>query len=439
MAIPVSNHSGTIVSSDGPKKNYLLPFALVTSLFFFWGFIHNLDPLLMAHLRRAFSLSTLQASLVDSAVYVAYFLMAIPAGIIMKKYGYKTGILIGLSLFATGCYLFVPAANTMMYAFFLGALFILASGLAILETAANPYATVLGNPATAEQRLNLAQSFNGLAAILGPWVGREYILSDEPKSDEALKAMSATAKAAYLQAETATVKLPYIILGSLILLVAAMFFFTKLPDIKEEGDEASSGFLAALKNKQVSSAVIAQFFYVSAQTCVLSFLILFATKATSIAEKDAAIYSIAAGLAFMIGRFVGTTLMRFIAPTKLLAIYSVCCMALSLVTIFGNGIVTLYAIVGIAFFMSIMFPTIFALGIKDLGAATKPASSLIVMSIVGGAILPPVFGIISDKTGNIQYGYFVVLVSFAVILLFAVTSHKVISKKAVEEVPFAFD
>lgn len=437
MALPISTNQTVATNTSG--KSYLLPFALVTSLFFFWGFIHNIDPLLMAHLRRAFSLTTLQASLIDFAVYAAYFVMAIPAGLIMKYYGYKTGILTGLFLFAIGCFLFVPAANTMMYGFFLAALFILASGLTILETAANPYATVLGDPAHATQRLNLAQSFNGLAAFVAPLIGREFILSDEPKSDAALKTMSDTAKAAYLQTETATVKMPYIILGSLLLLLAIIFLFTKLPDIKDEGEESNIGFIGVLKNRQVRWAVAAQFFYIAAQVCVLSFLILFATKAANITEKEAAIYSSAAGLAFMIGRFVGTTLMRFIAPTKLLAIYAACCMALSLFIIMGTGMMTLYAIVGIAFFMSIMFPTIFALGIKDLGAATKPASSLIVMSIVGGAIVPPIFGIISDKTGNIQYGYIVVLLSFAVVLLFAVTSHKKINKKAVEEVPFAYE
>src|SRR5579863_513667 len=167
----------------------LLPFILITSLFFFWGFIHNLDPILIPHLRRAFNLNTVQASLVDSAVYVGYFLMAAPAGIIMKKYGYKTGILTGLGFFALGCFLFIPAANTMQYAFFLSALFIVACGLAILETAANPYATILGKPDTATQRLNFAQSFNGLAAFLAPIIGGKFILSKNPVSAADLAAM----------------------------------------------------------------------------------------------------------------------------------------------------------------------------------------------------------------------------------------------------------
>lgn len=413
------------------SNKYLLPFILVTSLFFFWGFVHNLDPILIPHLRRAFSLNTVQASLVDSAVFIAYFLMAIPAGIIMKKYGYKTGILIGLAFFAVGCFLFVPAANTMQYAFFLAALFIVACGLTILETAANPYATILGAPETSTQRLNFAQSFNGLAAFLAPLAGREFILSAKPLDDAAVNAMTIEARNAYLLSETSTVKMPYIILGCIILLAAAIFFFTKLPDKKDDAETGRPGFFQAFKHKHLTWAVVAQFFYVGAQVCITSFLILFATKAAGITEKDAAYYSSAAGLAFMVGRFVGTFLMKFVTPPKLLAIYSVCCILLSLVTIFGSGIITLYAIIGIAFFMSIMFPTIFALGIQDLGQDTKPGSSLIIMSIVGGAILPPLLGLIADKTHNIQYGYIVPMIGFVVVLFFGLTGYKH-KEKAVE-------
>lgn len=413
------------------SNKYLLPFILVTSLFFFWGFLNNLNPILIPHLRRAFSLNTVQASLVDSAVYFGYFFMAIPAGMIMKKHGYKTGILIGLSLFAIGCFLFVPAANTMLYVFFLGALFIVACGLAILETAANPYATILGSPETSTQRLNFAQSFNGLAAFLAPLVGREFILAEKPLDDAAVNAMTSEVRNAYLMSETSTVKMPYIILGSIILLVAAIFFFTKLPDKKDDGETGKSGFFQAFKHTHLSWAVIAQFFYVGAQVCITSFLILFATKAAGITETEAALYSSAAGLAFMVGRFVGTFLMKFVAPPRLLALYSLGCILLCLVTIFGSGMITIYAIIGIAFFMSIMFPTIFALGIKDLGSDTKAGSSLIIMSIVGGAILPPLLGLIADKTGNIQSGYIVPMMGFVVVLIFGLKGYKH-KEKAVE-------
>ena len=414
-----------------PQGKYLFPFILVTSLFFFWGFVHNLDPILIPHLRRAFSLNTVQASLVDSAVFIAYFLMAIPAGIIMKKYGYKTGILMGLFLFAAGCFLFVPAANTMQYAFFLGALFIVACGLTILETAANPYATILGAPETSTQRLNFAQSFNGLAAFIAPIIGGKFILSSDKVTDVEIANMTQEARNAYLLSETSTVKLPYIILGSAILLVAAVFFFSKLPDKKDDDDVSNRGILHAFKHKHLTWAVVAQFFYVGAQVCVLSFLVLFATKAAGITEKEASWYSGAAGLAFMVGRFVGTFLMKYIPPPRLLASYSVACILLSLVTIFGSGIITLYAVIGVAFFMSIMFPTIFALGIQDIGADTKSGSSLIIMAIVGGAALPPVLGFITDKTESIQYGYIVPLICFVVVLFFGLTGYKH-QEKAIE-------
>ncbi len=394
--------------------NSLFPFIMITSLFFFWGFVHNLDPILIPHLRRAFRLTTLQASLVDSAVFIAYFLMAIPAGLLLKRFGYKAGIIVGLILFAIGCFLFVPAANYMQYAFFLAALFIVACGLTILETAANPYASLLGPVETSTQRLNFAQSFNGLAAFIAPIIGGKFILSDAPLNDDAFSALSATAKASYLQLETSTVKLPYLILGLVIVLVAVIFFFTKLPEIKDTEKDAKKGFLHAFTHKHLTGAVVAQFFYVGAQVCVLSFLVLFATKAAGITEKAAAWYSGIAGLVFMLGRFAGTFFMKFVDPPKLLTIYSLLCMSLTLVAIFGSGIITLYALIGVAFFMSIMFPTIFALGIKDLGADTKSASSLIIMSIVGGAVLPPVLGYISDVTNNIQYGYVVPLACFAV-------------------------
>ncbi len=401
-------------TKSSTAKNYLFPLILITSLFFFWGFVHNLDPILIPHLRRAFRLSTLQASLVDSAVFIAYFVMAIPAGLLLKKFGYKTGIITGLMLFATGCFLFVPAANNMQYVFFLGALFIVACGLTVLETAANPYVSLLGPKETSTQRLNFAQSFNGLAAFLAPIIGGKFILTDAPLSTETFNTLSATAQSAYLHSETSTVKLPYIILGLVILIVAIIFVFTKLPEITDNQKDAKKGFFHALAHKHLKWAVVAQFFYVGAQVCVLSFLVLFATKAAGITEKEASYYAGIAGLVFMLGRFAGTFFMKFIAPPKLLTIYSLICILLSLVAIFGTGIITLYAIIGIAFFMSIMFPTIFALGIKDLGADTKSASSLIIMSIVGGAILPPLLGYISDVTQNIQYGYVVPLICFAV-------------------------
>ena len=318
------------------NKNYSFAIVLITSLFFFWGFIHNLDPILIKHLRSAFSLTHFQASMVDSAVFVAYFFLAIPAGLIMKRFGYKTGILTGLSLFALGCFLFIPAANSISYSFFLTALFVLSCGLTILETAANPYITVLGDPERATQRLNFAQSFNGLAASLAPIVGGYFILADEPKSAADIALLSDSARLTYIQSETALVKGPYLILGGIIALVTILFFFTKLPDIREE-EGASKGFFQALRYKNVRWAIIAQFFYVGAQIYVFSFLLVFAEDAVHMAGQDAKYYAGLAGFLFMIGRFVGTFLMRFFKPYKLLITYSLISCLLCLVVIFGSS------------------------------------------------------------------------------------------------------
>lgn len=408
------------------KNSYLFPFIMITSLFFMWGFVHNLDPILIPHLKRSFSLTTLEASLVDSAVFIAYFLMALPAGFIMKKYGYKAGIIFGLILFALGSFLFIPAANTQAYSFFLGALFIIACGLTILETAANPYASLLGPKETATFRLNFSQSFNGLAATLAPIIGARIILI-KGISDEELSTMSTSAQQMALAAEASSVKTPYLILGSIILVIAIIFIFLKLPEIKEEETTGEKrGILDALKHRHLSWAVAAQFFYVGAQVCVMSLFVLYATEAAGITKVQAADYlGYGMGLAFLTGRIIGTLLMKFIKAERLLVIYSIFCVLLSASAMFTEGQVALFSVIGIAFFMSIMFPTIFSLGIKDLGVDTKYGSSLIIMSIVGGAILPPAMGYISDVI-SIQIGYIVPLICFVVVLFFGISGHKVI-------------
>lgn len=406
-----------------------VPFALLTSLFFFWGFIHNLDPILIPHLRNAFSLSHLQSSFVDSSVYIAYFFMAIPAGLIMQKAGYKTGIIIGLLFFGIGCLLFVPAANSISYPFFLIALFVVACGLATLETAANPYVTILGDPATGPQRLNFAQSFNGLAAFLAPLIGGKLILTNNHNTPETLNQLSESAKILAIKAETSTVKLPYVILGIIILILAAVFYFTKLPDIKDEEKNAGSVF-DALKIKNVKSAVVAQFFYIGAQVCIFSFIVVFATECIHISNIEASKYAGYAGLAFLIGRFLGTFLMRFIQAPLLLIFFALAALILNIYVIIGHNISTLYAIIGIAFFMSIMYPTIFALGIQGAGKSTKSVASLIVMSIVGGACLPPILGWISDKTGQFQLGYIVPAFCFLVVFLFGLKNRKIAIQNA---------
>ncbi len=413
------------------KKNdaYLLPFILITSLFFLWGFAHNLDPILIPHLKKSFTLTTTQSTLVDSAVFIAYFIMALPAGFIMKKFGYKMGIISGLLFFAIGCFLFIPAANYQSYNYFLIALFIIACGLTVLETAANPYAAALGNPATATQRLNLAQSFNGLAAAVAPVIGARIILT-KGYSDVDLNAMTEAAKKIALASEASSVKTPYAILGFILLVIALLFALSHLPKIMETTEQSGSKHIFhAFRNRHLKWAVIAQFFYVGAQVSVLSLFILYATKSASITEVQAADYLGVGGFAFLIGRFSGTFFMKFIQPQKLLAIYAAINILLSIVAITATGLITVYAVIGICFFMSIMFPTIFSLGIKDLKGDTAYGSSLIIMSIVGGAILPRFFGFIADSSGNIQLGYIIPLICFVVVLFFGWKGYKIVATK----------
>jgi FHS family L-fucose permease-like MFS transporter len=356
--------------------------------------------------------------------------MAVPAGYVMRKYGYKSGILIGLLLFGIGSILFVPAANSLQYIYFLGALFIIACGLTFLETAANPYVTILGPSETATRRLNFSQSFNGLAAYIAPAFIGPMILSGKNLTQVQMDAMNPSELHAYLLEEAASVKMPYLILGLIILAVAVVIYFTKMPDIKDEDKAGIEGasFSGALKSTKLRWGIVAQFFYVGAQVCVGSFFIKMATTTAGLEEGTAAKYLGFFGLAFMIGRFAGTFIMKYIHPRKLLMLYAIINIFLCVLAIKGTGMLVVYTLIAIAFFMSIMFPTIFSMGIEGLEHNTKIGSSLIVMAIVGGALLPPVLGLISDKTGNIQNGYIVPLICFVVILLFGYKGQKRISE-----------
>jgi len=409
-------------------------FILVTTLFFLWGFSNNLNPILIPHLKKSFTLTTTQSTLVDSAVYIAYFLMALPAGYVMKRFGYKIGIITGLIFFSIGAFLFIPAANTQSYIFFLFALFVIACGLGFLETAANPYAAALGPHETSTQRLNLAQSFNGLAAAIAPVIGARVILT-KGYTESQLNAMASNAKRIALASEASSVKTPYFILGIVLLLIAIVFAFTKLPKIqhKETGREKSQNILHAFKHKHLTWSVIAQFFFVGAQVCVFSLFVLYAAKSAGLSEMKAADYLFACGIAFLIGRFLGTFFMKYIKPNRLLTIYALVNTLLCIVAISAHGMITIYAVIAICFFMSIMFPTIFALGIADLGGDTEYGSSLLIMSIVGGAILPRLFGIISDSTGDIQMGYMIPLICFVIVAYFGWKGYKTVQEVDLEE------
>lgn len=403
------------------KNEARFAIVLITSLFFLWGFALNLNPILIPHLKKACQLSDFESALIDSASFFAYFLMAIPAGRFMERFGYKGGILIGLLLFAAGAFLFYPAAETRSFVFFLTALFIIASGLTFLETAANPYITVLGDPGTATQRINFAQSFNGLAATLAPLLGGMFILSGKTLSEQEESSMSPQQLTDYLNMEATAVQIPFIIIGLVVLTVALFLWRTKLPEIVDDGVAKKEGSI--WKEKNLILGVVAQFFYVGAQVCVSSFFIRFSYHVAGIEEKSASVFLSAALLGFMVGRFVGTFLLNYISAPRLLAIYSSANVVLLILASFLDGMFSIYALVGVEFFMSIMFPTIFSLSIYGLGPRTKEGASLVIMSIVGGAIFPVIMGRVSDVT-NIQISYLVPACCFFVILYFALKNGK---------------
>ncbi|MEI6950103.1 L-fucose:H+ symporter permease [Paraflavisolibacter sp. H34] len=411
-------------------NHYRLPIILVTSLFFLWGFAHNLNPILIPHLKKACQLTDMQSALIDSAFFIAYFAVALPAGLFMKKFGYKGGIVLGLLLFAAGTFLFYPAAGTRNYGLFLMALFVIASGLTFLETAANPYMNALGDPAKATQRLNLAQSFNGLAATLAPFLGGILILSGG--TDES-KNLSGAALDAYLTKEASAVQLPYIVIGLVVLLVALLISRTALPEIAEPksatGAKSSGGIGGLLKEKNFVRGVVAQFFYVGGQVCVASFFIRYAGQVAGLDEKLAAKYLSAAMFAFMSGRFIGTFLMQYVSAARLLLLYSLACIALLAVAVLNKNMTGVYALMGLQFFMSIMFPTIFSLSLTGLGDKTKQASSFLIMAIVGGAILPLVMGRVSDLS-NISVAYTVPALCFLAVGYFAL---RLVGNKAAQD------
>ncbi|HZX75375.1 MAG TPA: L-fucose:H+ symporter permease [Cyclobacteriaceae bacterium] len=399
------------------KNSTSLAIILITSLFFLWGFALNLNPILIPHLKKACQLTDLQSALIDSASYIAYFILAIPAGLFMKRFGYKGGIILGLFLFAVGAFLFYPAAETRTYAFFLGALFIIACGLTFLETAANPYIIVLGDQEGATQRINFAQSFNGLAQMLAPLIGGQLILSGKVLSETEMASMSPTQLEAYLNMEASSVEIPFLIIGVVVLLVALTLWRTPLPEIEEQGEiKVIKGSL--LKEKNLMLGVVAQFFYVGAQVCISSFFIRFAGNVAGIEEKSASVFLAIALFGFMAGRFIGTFLMKYISPPRLLAFYSIMNMLLLVLAVVVQGKLSVYALMGVEFFMSIMFPTIFSLSIRGLGSRTKEGSSFVIMSIVGGAIFPVIMGRVSDMS-NIQIAYLVPASCFLVIFYFA--------------------
>ncbi|HEX4403734.1 MAG TPA: L-fucose:H+ symporter permease [Polyangia bacterium] len=412
VAAPVSTSS-----SAGTNASYLAPLSVLTSLFFMWGFLTCLNDIIIPHLKSVFELNYTQAMMIQFAFFTAYFVVSLPAGAIVKKVGYKTGIIIGLLVAALGCFLFYPAAGARSYAMFLGALFVLASGITLLQVAANPFVAVLGKPETASSRLTLTQAFNSLGTTIAPALGSILILGNAVKSKAQLAALSPAAADAYRAAEAASVQKPYLALtGALVLLAVAIAAF-KLPKIEGSDDVTAAGSPSTHKSawsyRHLVLGAVAIFVYVGGEVSVGSFLVNY-FKEPSIGglteSAGAKLVSLYWGGA-MVGRFLGTFTLRMWKPGKVLALHAVGSVALIALSMATTGSVALYSILAVGLFNSIMFPTIFTLAIDGLGKHTGQGSGILCMAIVGGALIPVLQGFVADGIG-IHHCFIVALVCY---------------------------
>lgn len=416
--------SGTRAQNPPPfiATGFRWGFALIASLFFLWAIANNFNDILIRHFQKALGLDRMQAGFIQFVFYIGYFVVALPAGLVIRRYGYKAAIITGLALYATGALLFLPASFARTYGLFLSALFVIAAGAAFLETAANPYIAAFGDPHRAPQRLNLAQSFNGFGAFIAPIIGGLLIFSGVEHSPEALDAMSAVDLEAYRTMEASTVRLPYLLLAGVAGLIALAVICTTLPrgDIGRQAGGLGSQFRQLLAHRSLVASVVAQFFYVGAQVGIWSFFVDFVKDATpELSERQAAFLLSASLVLFMVGRFVGTALMTRVAPARLLGLYALVNAVLCAVAIGASGQLAIGALVLTSFFMSVMFPTIFAMGIDRLGPLVPLGSSCIIMAIIGGALCPPLMGMIAVATGTMQWGFILPLVCFLVVGLYA--------------------
>jgi FHS family L-fucose permease-like MFS transporter len=423
MQVSTSISAGA--KSQGDTKRAVFPvgqmalFSLVTVLFFLWGMSNNLTDILVQQFKKSFELSTFSAQLVSTANFTGYFCMAIPAALVMRRWGYKTGMVMGLCLFGAGMVLFWPAAVSGQYVPFLVALFAVGCGASVLETAANPFMAQFGPAETSERRLNFAQSFNPPGTIVGVLIGSQFIFSGVEKTAPEIAQMRvAGTYQAYLHTEIMRVVPTYLAFGGVVLLCAFILSRMTFPSMhsEHEGEAGDHGsFRQLFQYPHLWFAVFANFCNVGAQISSWSNLILYMKQYTAVTERHASYYLTGVLVALALGRFVSTPLMKYLSPSKMLGIYGMANVLLMAVTVTQPGIVGAWGVVLSGFFLSIMFPTIFALGLKGLGPNTKLAGSLLVMAIVGGALFPLVLGFIAKNTGSLAKGYIVPLVGFAVV------------------------
>ena len=398
-------------------KKFFLTLVFVTSLFMFWGIAITMADVLNRHFQSTLSLSRSQSAFVQFAIFGAYFVMGIPAGLFMKRFGYKNGVLLGLSLFATGAFLFVPAANTASFTFFGVALFIVGCGLSTLETVAHPFMASLGDQRTSDQRVNFGQSFNALGAIMGPAIGSYFLFRNYEAGSTDLT----------------SVKILYLVIGGVVALFAIGFSFVKVPattDPHAIATDADAVNVDLAPEKKLFQhihfrwAVAAQFFNVAAQSGTWAFFINYGHEQMGFSEATAANYMILFMFMMLSGRFIGTFLMRVIAPATLLASFAMANIVMCIIVAQNFGWPSFIALLAINFFFSIMFPTIFSLGLKNLGKHTQQASSFISMGVVGGALFPLIMGRVADNVGVAQ-AYYLPIICYLVIFMFGAKFYKV--------------
>ncbi|WP_063672783.1 L-fucose:H+ symporter permease [Dyella thiooxydans] len=416
-------------SGSGRYTDYPMAMMVLTVIFFMWGFLTCLNDILIPHLKSIFQLSYAQVMLVQFTFFGAYFLMALPAGKLVAGLGYKKGIVAGLAIAGVGALGFWPAAGLHSYPAFLGALFVLATGITVLQVAANPYVALLGPEKTSSSRLTLAQALNSFGTFLAPWFGGMLILSSVVKSPTELAAMAPADQLAYQAQQAHAVQGPYVGLAVVLFLLALFVWAFRLPALTEatdKGDHDRHSFAEVLRHPHVLFGVIAIFCYVGAEVSLGSFMVNYLSMPDigHMSEQEAAKYVSYYWGGAMIGRFIGSGLMATMSPRKLLAAFASVNMLLVLTTMMSHGNVAMYSVIAVGLFNSIMFPTIFALGIERLGPMTSKASSLLIMAIVGGAIVPWVQGVLADRFG-LQHAFILPLLCYAYIVFYGVSGSRV--------------
>lgn len=414
--------------------DYPMAMGVLTTIFFMWGFLTCLNDILIPHLKSIFQLNYAQAILVQFTFFGAYFLMAMPAGRLVAALGYKKGIVAGLAIAGVGALGFWPAASLHLYPAFLGALFVLATGITVLQVAANPYVALLGPERTSSSRLTLAQALNSLGTTLAPLFGGLLILSNVVKSPAELAALAPAQRLLYDTQQAQAVQFPYIGLAVVLFLLAVFVWLFRLPALTEatdRGDHDRHGFVEVLRHPHVLFGVLGIFFYVGAEVAIGSFMVNYLSmpEIGHLSEQQAAHYVSWYWGGAMVGRFVGSALMAKFSPRKLLALFAAINALLVLTTMLGSGAVAMYSIIAIGLFNSIMFPTIFALGIERLGPMTSKASSLLIMAIVGGAIVPFVQGVFADRIG-LQHAFFLPLLCYLYIVFYGLRGSRIRSLSA---------